>query len=123
MASNRPRFLRDVPISGPFPTSGEGLGWGYGRKKIWQQLRLRNLEGNKFRRQHPIGNFIVDFVCIEKKLIVELDGGQHQLRQDYDSKRTDYLEGKGYKVLRFWDNDALLETDSVMNVINEALKI
>ena len=92
-------------------------------KKIWQQLRLRNLEGNKFRRQHPIGNFIVDFVCIEKKLIVELDGGQHQLRQDYDSKRTDYLEGKGYKVLRFWDNDALLETDSVMKVIYEALKI
>lgn len=90
-------------------------------KKIWQHLRLRNLDGNKFRRQHPVGNFIVDFVCIEKKLIVELDGGQHQESVAYDSERTEWLESKGYRVVRFWDNDVLLDTDSVMKAIYEAL--
>ncbi len=90
-------------------------------KKVWQQLRLRNLSGYKFRRQHPIGNYIVDFVCLERKLIVELDGGQHQDSLEYDSKRSERLEGKGYRVIRFWDNEALQDTDAVIKAIFENL--
>ncbi len=91
------------------PTDAEG--------KIWQQLRLRNIDGNKFRRQHPIGNYIADFVCTEKKLIVELDGSQHQENKEYDEKRTQFFEGKGYRVIRFWDNEALQDSEAVMKVI------
>jgi len=90
-------------------------------RKIWQQLRSRNLNGAKFRRQHPIGPYIVDFIAINEKLIVELDGSQHQQQQGYDAERTAYLEQAGYRVLRFWDNDVLLRTDDVMQVIFEAL--
>ncbi len=90
--------------------------------KIWQQLRSRNLNGTKFRRQHPVGPYIVDFICINSKLIIELDGSQHQQQQEYDAKRSVFLEEAGYRVLRFWDNDVLLNTESVMQVIFETLR-
>jgi hypothetical protein len=73
--------------------------------------------GVKFRRQHPIGSFFVDFCCTEANLIVEVDGGQHALERRADTKRTTYLEAQGYRVLRFWNNEALSNTDAVLQRI------
>jgi len=84
---------------------------------LWQRLRNRDLLGWKFRRQHPIGCYIVDFVCIEKKIIIELDGGQHAENQMADSARSEYLNEKGYQVLRFWDNDVLVRGEAVLSTI------
>ena len=86
-------------------------------KKLWRHLRLRQIEGCKFRRQQPIGKYIVDFVCFEKKLIIELDGGHHVSQRSYDSNRTDWLEPQGYKVIRFWNNEVLGEIGVVLDVI------
>ncbi len=88
---------------------------------MWKHLRNRRLDEWKFRRQHPIGKFIVDFVCLEKKLIVEVDGGQHAQNLEADAKRTEYLRQKGYRILRFWNNEVLQETESVLNSILLAL--
>jgi very-short-patch-repair endonuclease len=90
--------------------------------KLWSQLRGRQLTGVKFRRQHPIGPFIVDFCCVERGLVVELDGGQHAERSDVDERRTRVLERFGYRVLRFWDNDVLRNFDAVLERISEALE-
>jgi very-short-patch-repair endonuclease len=86
-------------------------------QKIWYFLRNRQFEKFKFRRQHPIGVYIVDFVCLTEKLIVELDGGQHVERTGYDDRRTKTLNEKGYRVLRFWNNDVLRNTDIVLETI------
>jgi len=76
-------------------------------KKLWYELRNRRFFDLKFKRQVPIGNYVVDFLCVEKMLIIELDGGQHNFDKNvvYDKQRTIFLEGLGYKVLRFWNND------------------
>lgn len=76
---------------------------------LWRLLRNRQFFGLKFKRQFQIGNYIVDFVCEEKKLIIELDGGQHNQMQniEQDNIRTDFLNSKGYKVLRLWNNDVI----------------
>jgi len=74
---------------------------------LWYFLRAKRLNGYKFKRQYVIGDYIVDFVCIERKLIIELDGSQHMDALDYDLKRTDYLVNLGYRVLRFWNHDVL----------------
>lgn len=84
---------------------------------LWQRLRNRGLSGYKFRCQHPIGPFVVDFVCIEKRVVIELDGGQHAESPESDSRRSEYLRRKGYRVLRFWDNEVLREGESVLNAI------
>lgn len=84
---------------------------------LWQNLRNRELGGYKFRRQRPIGPYIVDFVCLEKKLVVEVDGGQHAGQVELDTKRSGYLKEKGYQVLRFWNNEVLKEIESVLTVI------
>ena len=76
-------------------------------RKLWYHLRGRHLSGHKFRRQHEIDQYIVDFVCTDAMLVIELDGGQHAEQQEYDERRTQYLHAKGYRVLRFWNNDAL----------------
>ena len=88
---------------------------------LWARLRDHRLLGVKFARQVPIGPYIVDFCCREQRLIVELDGGQHATRADYDAGRTALLEGLGYRVLRFWDNEALRNTDGVLQRIAQAL--
>ena len=88
---------------------------------LWQCLRDRRLGEYKFRRQHPIGAFIVDFVCLEKRLIIEVDGGQHGKQLEADVKRSDYLREKGYRVLRFWNNEVLQETESVLSVVHSCL--
>lgn len=86
-------------------------------KYLWYFLRARRLGGYKFRRQHLIYPFVVDFICLEKKLIVELDGGQHAEQLQYDKKRTAYLNMKGYQVLRFWNDEIFNETNAVLNKI------
>jgi len=88
---------------------------------LWSQLRFKQLNGLKFRRQHPIGNYVVDFVCIERKLIVELDGSQHFDNKFYDDKRTADLGRLGYRVLRFWDNEVFENLSGVMAVIFDSL--
>ncbi|TBR17913.1 endonuclease domain-containing protein [bacterium] len=86
-------------------------------QRIWGRLRDRRLAGFKFRRQRPIGPYIVDFCCLEKRLVVELDGGQHSERREYDERRTRFLEDEGFRVLRFWDNEVLDETEGVLETI------
>ena len=75
--------------------------------KLWSVLRNRNLEGYKFRRQHPIGNFVVDFFCVQKKLVIEIDGDSHATQEEYDAMRTEWLQGQGCKVIRFTNEDVL----------------
>jgi very-short-patch-repair endonuclease len=75
--------------------------------------------GIKFKRQKPIGGYIVDFVAVEEKLIIEVDGSQHLEAQDYDTERTLYLEACGFRVLRFWNNDCLGDMDNVLKRISE----
>jgi very-short-patch-repair endonuclease len=84
---------------------------------LWKHLRNRQLVGCKFRRQHPIGPFIADFVCIEKRIIIEVDGSQHIAECEKDTKRSDYLKEKGFRVLRFWNNEVLQENEAVLNAI------
>jgi very-short-patch-repair endonuclease len=93
-------------------------------KNLWSRLRNSRLDGAKFRRQQPIGNYIVDFISFEKKLIVEVDGGQHNdspKRAD-DIQRTIYLESRGYRVIRFWNSDVLENIDGVLSRIEESLE-
>jgi very-short-patch-repair endonuclease len=87
--------------------------------RLWQYLRDRCLGGYKFRRQHPVKEFILDFYCPEKKLAVELDGGQHDSPDlmAYDHNRTEILEQEGIKVLRYWDNEASQNLDGVLDDI------
>ena len=88
-------------------------------RKLWQHLRGRQLDGFKFRRQHPVPPYIADFCCVERKLIVELDGSQHN--EHKDAARTRFLESLSWKVIRFWDNEALLQTEAVVEAIWNAL--
>jgi very-short-patch-repair endonuclease len=90
-------------------------------KKLWLALRSRQFSGFKFRRQHPVGPYITDFACLERRLIIELDGGQHAEQKAYDDARTRYLEKKGYRVLRFWNTDTLANTEGVLTMILDAL--
>jgi len=90
-------------------------------QKLWKRLRNRQTDGEKFRRQQPIGKYIVDFVCPERKLIVEVDGGQHREQIAYDDERTAWLESGGSRVLRFWNNEVLEDVEVVLDVIVEAL--
>jgi very-short-patch-repair endonuclease len=85
--------------------------------KLWQYLRRRQVKGCKFRRQHPLGAFILDFVCLERKIVIELDGGQHLDAVAYDNKRTRFLEQAGFVVLRFWNNEVFENIEGVMAVI------
>ena len=92
--------------------------------KIWKLLRNRQLSNYKFRRQYPIGPYIVDFICREKRLIIELDGGQHNENRNimYDTERTKYLELRGYKVIRFWNNDIDNNIEGVYKSIQSKLR-
>ena len=83
-------------------------------KLLWSKIRRKQLNGVKFCRQKIVGNYIVDFLSFEKKLIIELDGGQHADQVEYDKKRIAFLEQQGFTVIRFWNTEVLLETDSVL---------
>ena len=108
MTINNARQLRKNP------TEAERL--------LWMHLRYRQMGGHKFRRQQPIGRYIVDFACPEKRLLIEIDGGQHSQQADYDATRTEWLESQGFRLLRFWNTQVIKETDAVKSVILEALE-
>lgn len=84
---------------------------------LWRHLKAKQLEGLKFRRQEQIGRFIADFVCYEKGLIVEADGGQHALEKEKDEERTQWLNSQGFTVLRFWNHEILTNIDGVLETI------
>jgi very-short-patch-repair endonuclease len=86
-------------------------------QRLWYHLRAHRFMGRKFKRQKPIGHYVVDFVCLEEKLIIELDGGQHAENHEYDQERDSWLRSQGYTVLRFWNNELMNETESVMERI------
>ena len=88
---------------------------------LWMLLRNRRIAGAKFRRQHPAGRYILDYYCIERKLCIELDGGQHGEAADYDQRRDNWLRTQGINVLRFWNNQMLAETETVLDVIYQAV--
>ena len=90
-------------------------------RRLWHRLRASQLHGHKFRRQHPIGPYVADFACVAQRLVVELDGGQHVERARRDRARTGYLRSHGWRVVRFWDNEALNDTDAVVERILEFL--
>ena len=96
-----------------YQTDAEGL--------LWHYLRNKQLDGYKFRRQLPIGPYIVDFACLSRKLVIELDGGQHAEQHNHDKKREDYLRGKGYKILRFWNNEVFQNCMDVLEAVYQAL--
>ena len=93
--------------------------------KLWQILRNNSFYGLKFKRQVPIGNYVVDFICEIENLIIEIDGGQHNFdeRAEYDKQRTEFLENLGYKVIRFWNNDVDENILGVCEVIKQCLNI
>jgi len=88
---------------------------------LWKYLRAKQMEGCKFRRQEPIGSYIVDFVCQEKRIIIEVDGGQHSVEREKDNRRDTWFEGQGYKVLRFWDNKVLTNIKGILEVMRDYL--
>ena len=90
-------------------------------RRVWQILRSRQIEGHKFRRQVPIGRYIADFVCREARLIVEIDGGQHDRAACGETKRTEFLQNEGYRVLRFWNHEILANLEGVHDRIAEEL--
>ena len=92
-------------------------------RRLWSRLRNEAL-GYDFRRQHSLGNYIVDFVCLERRLIIEVDGGQHNLEPGIarDRPRTAWLKSRGYEVFRFWNNEVLAATDDVVDTIWHALR-
>lgn len=88
---------------------------------LWNSIKAKQLNGFKFRRQVPYDRFILDFLCSEKKLIIEVDGSSHNGFEDKDNERDNYFEAKGYIVLRFCNNDILYALDNVLDVIKEVL--
>lgn len=91
--------------------------------RLWLRLRFEQIDGFRFRRQIPIGPYVVDFICFRARLVVEVDGGQHASAVlDNDTRRTDWLSGRGFRVLRFWNNQVLEETDAVVEAIRTVIR-
>ena len=91
-------------------------------RTLWRALRSRQFSGLKFRRQHPVGPYIADFCCLQLKLAIELDGGQHALRTDADERRSHRLAQAGYRVLRFWNHEVLMNLEGVLHRIAESIE-
>ena len=91
-------------------------------KLLWHHLRGRRFQGFKLRRQRPLGPYILDFVCLEAGLVIEVDGGQHAEAQAYDERRTMFIEQHGLRVIRFWNHDVLSQTPAVLEQIWQALQ-
>ncbi len=90
-------------------------------RRVWQILRSQQITGYKFRRQVPIGRYIADFVCHEARLIVEIDGGQHDRSSPPEAERSEFLQTEGYRILRFWNNEVLANLDGVHKAIADEL--
>ena len=84
---------------------------------LWRHLRGKNMAGVKFRRQQPLGNYIVDFISHSRRLVIELDGGHHALQREKDALREQFIEQEGYRILRFWNNEVLQNLEGVLEVI------
>jgi adenine-specific DNA-methyltransferase len=89
---------------------------------LWSRLRRRQIAGFKFRRQHQVGLYICDFACLDRMLVVELDGSQHAENLEYDQRRDRFLRSAGFEVLRFWNNDVLGSIEGVLDTIHAALE-
>jgi very-short-patch-repair endonuclease len=89
--------------------------------RLWMRLRAKQIDGHRFRRQVPMGPYIVDFACLDAQVIVEVDGSQHLVALNRDAERTAELQTRGFRVLRFWNNDVLEQTESVLEEIRLAL--
>ncbi len=89
---------------------------------LWQQLRGRRFQGSKFRRQRPLGPYILDFVCLEAGLVIEIDGGQHAEQQAYDQARTALIESHNLAVIRFWNHEVMNDTAAVLENIWQTLQ-
>ena len=89
-------------------------------RRLWYRLRAHRFDGHKFKRQIPVGPYVVDFACLGRKVVIEVDGGQHSDSQS-DISRDIYLRDQGFQVLRFWNNDVLKNTDAVLEVILSTL--
>lgn len=125
----------DAPVSSPLSRQRERVGVRVqnaralrrnsteAEQRLWLHLRARQLAGCKFRRQHPFGPYVLDFVCLEQQLVIELDGGQHGEPQAlaYDHTRTQWLQEQGFRVLRFWNHDVLQQTSEVLEQVLQAL--
>jgi very-short-patch-repair endonuclease len=90
-------------------------------RAMWRILRGRQLAGLKFRRQEPIGRYIVDFVCFSPRVVIEIDGGQHNKVSAYEERRSDFLRREGFEILRFWNNEVLANREGVCEHIGEVL--
>ncbi len=90
-------------------------------RMLWRKIRDKQIEGHRFRRQRPIGKYIVDFVCLEAKLVFELDGGHHAEQYDGDEIRSQFLKQQGFRVIRFWNNEVIENMDGVLDRIREEL--
>ncbi len=88
---------------------------------LWNRLRGRQLEGFKFRRQQVLGPYVVDFLCLEPKLVIEIDGGHHAEQAQEDAARTEYLQALGYRVIRFWNHEVLRDPDAMLESIRTAI--
>jgi very-short-patch-repair endonuclease len=109
-----PRLHETVPLARRLrlaPTDAE--------MRLWSRLRRRQLGGFRFRRQHPLGPYVVDFFCATARLVVEVDGGQHS---DDGAARTLWIEAQRYRIVRFWNNDVLANTEGVLRTILDALR-
>jgi len=84
---------------------------------LWRNLKAKQIEGLKFRRQQPVGDYVVDFVCFEKRIVIELDGGQHMIEVIKDKEREKRLKKQGFKILRFWNNEVLRNIEGVLEII------
>jgi lysyl-tRNA synthetase class 2 len=92
-------------------------------RRLWERLRRKQIANARFRRQYPLGRYIVDFVCLPARLIIEVDGGQHDLQAEADEVRTQWLESQGHLVVRFWNNDVLSNTDGVAERIIDMVRM
>ena len=89
-------------------------------KTLWNHLRLKQLENLKLRRQQPVDKYIVDFICFEKRLVIEVDGGQHLVEKSKDKQRDQYLRKHGFEILRFWNHEVLMNIEGVLEVIRRS---
>jgi very-short-patch-repair endonuclease len=108
MASPIARTLRENP------TEAE--------RRLWSRLRKRQLDGYRFRRQAPLGPYVVDFACLAARLVIEVDGGQHSWRTEQDAMRKAWLEANGFQVLRFWNNEVQSNLDGVLETVRRTLQ-
>ena len=90
-------------------------------RRLWHYLRTRRLCGFKFKRQQPMGAYIVDFICFDRQLVIEVDGGQHAQRQAEDATRTAWLQAQGFRVRRFWNDEVLRDLPAVLDAIRSSL--